>query len=36
MYDVIIENGVVLDGTGSPWFKADVGVKDGKIATIGD
>ena len=36
MYDVIIENGRILDGTGSPWFKADVGVKDGKIATIGE
>jgi N-acyl-D-amino-acid deacylase len=35
MYDVIIEDGQVVDGTGNPWFKADVGVKDGKIATIG-
>jgi N-acyl-D-amino-acid deacylase len=35
MYDAIIENGEVVDGTGNPWTKADLGVKDGKIATIG-
>ncbi|MBQ7565837.1 MAG: D-aminoacylase [Oscillospiraceae bacterium] len=35
MYDLIIKNGVVIDGTGSPGFHADVAVKDGKIARIG-
>jgi len=32
--DVLIKNGHVIDGTGAPWFKADVGVRDGMIAEI--
>jgi len=35
MYDVVIANGKVINGTGNPWFKADVAVKDGRIAKIG-
>jgi N-acyl-D-aspartate/D-glutamate deacylase len=35
MYDVIIRNGVVVDGTGSPAFSADLAVADGKVARIG-
>jgi dihydroorotase/N-acyl-D-amino-acid deacylase len=34
-YDVIVRNGHVIDGTGSPWVAADVAVKDGRIAAIG-
>ena len=34
-YDVIVRNGHVIDGTGSPWYAADVAVKDGHIAAIG-
>jgi len=34
-YDVIIRNGRVVDGTGSPWYSGDVGVRDGRIAAIG-
>ncbi|MGI6130063.1 MAG: hypothetical protein ACOYEO_08275, partial [bacterium] len=34
MFDVLIKNGRIVDGTGNPWFKADIGVKDGKIAAI--
>ena len=34
MYDVVIRNGKVIDGTGNPWFFADVAVKDGKINEI--
>jgi len=35
MFDVIIKNGYVIDGTGNPWFKADVGIKEHKISRIG-
>jgi len=34
-YDVVIRNGHVIDGTGSPWYAADVGVRGGRIAAIG-
>lgn len=34
MYDLIIRNGSILDGTGSPSFYADIAIKDGKIARI--
>jgi dihydroorotase/N-acyl-D-amino-acid deacylase len=34
-YDVIIRNGRVIDGTGSPWYAADVAIKSGRIAAIG-
>jgi N-acyl-D-amino-acid deacylase len=34
-YDVLITNGHVIDGSGSPWFAADVGIRDGRIAAIG-
>lgn len=36
MYNIIIKNGTVVDGTGAPQFRADVGVKDDKIDAIGD
>ena len=35
MYDIVIKNGTVYDGTGAPGFAADVGVTDGKVAAIG-
>jgi dihydroorotase/N-acyl-D-amino-acid deacylase len=35
-YDLIIRNGHVIDGTGSPWYAADVAVRGGRIAAIGD
>jgi N-acyl-D-amino-acid deacylase len=34
-YDLIIRNGRVLDGTGNPWFPADIGVRDGRIVAVG-
>ena len=35
-YDTIIRNGHIIDGTGSPWYAADIAVKDGRIAAIGN
>lgn len=34
-YDIVIKNGTVIDGTGAARFKADVGIVDGRIKTIG-
>ena len=36
LYDLIIRGGTVYDGTGAPGVRADVAVRDGKIAAIGD
>jgi N-acyl-D-amino-acid deacylase len=33
-YDVVIENGKVVDGAGSPWFYGDVGIRGDRIAAI--
>jgi N-acyl-D-amino-acid deacylase len=35
-FDLIVRNGRIIDGTGSPWYRGDVGVRDGRIAAIGD
>jgi N-acyl-D-amino-acid deacylase len=34
-FDVLIRNGHVMDGTGSPWYSADIGIRNGRIAAIG-
>jgi len=34
-FDVVIRNGRVLDGSGNPWLRADIGIRDGRIAAIG-
>ncbi|OZI62379.1 N-acyl-D-amino-acid deacylase family protein [Bordetella genomosp. 11] len=35
-YDLILHGGDVVDGTGAPRLRADVGIRDGRIAAIGD
>src|SRR6478735_9393111 len=34
-YDVVIRNGRLLDGLGNPWVRANIAIKDGRIAEIG-
>jgi N-acyl-D-amino-acid deacylase len=34
-YDLIIRNGHIIDGTGSPWYSGDIGIRNGHIAAIG-
>jgi len=34
-FDLIVTNARIVDGTGNPWFRADIGVKDGIITRIG-
>jgi N-acyl-D-amino-acid deacylase len=34
-YDILIRNARVVDGTGNPWFRADVAIRDGRIAAVG-
>ena len=34
-YDVVIRNGKIVDGTGAPWYRGDVGIRAGKIVHIG-
>jgi N-acyl-D-aspartate/D-glutamate deacylase len=35
-YDLVIRNGHIIDGTGSPWYAGDIGIRGGRIAAIGD
>jgi dihydroorotase/N-acyl-D-amino-acid deacylase len=34
-FDILILNGHIVDGTGSPWYAADVGIRNGRVAAIG-
>jgi N-acyl-D-amino-acid deacylase len=34
-YDIVFLNGRIVDGTGSPWYAADLAIKDGRVAAIG-
>ena len=34
-YDLVIRNGHIIDGTGSPWYAADLAIRGGRIAAIG-
>jgi N-acyl-D-amino-acid deacylase len=35
-YDLVFSGGRVVDGSGAPWFRADVGVRGDRIAAVGD
>jgi dihydroorotase/N-acyl-D-amino-acid deacylase len=35
-FDLVITNGHIVDGTGSPWYSSDLGIREGKIASIGN
>lgn len=35
-FDIVFRGGRVLDGTGNPWFRADVGVRGDRIVAVGD
>jgi N-acyl-D-amino-acid deacylase len=35
-FDLVITNGHIIDGTGSPWYSGDVGIRDGKVSAIGN
>jgi N-acyl-D-amino-acid deacylase len=35
-FDIVLLGGRVIDGTGNPWFYADVGIRGGKIVAVGD
>jgi len=34
-FDIVIRNGHIIDGTGSPWYAGDVAIRNGRIARIG-
>lgn len=35
-FDLVITNGHIIDGTGSPWYSGDIGIREGHIAAIGN
>ena len=35
-FDVVIVHGHIMDGTGSPWYSGDIGIRSGRIAAIGN
>src|SRR5437870_9794198 len=35
-FDLVITNGHIIDGTGSPWYSEDIGISNGKITAIGN
>jgi N-acyl-D-amino-acid deacylase len=35
-FDIVIKHGRIVDGSGAPWYEADVGILDGKIVRIGN
>jgi dihydroorotase/N-acyl-D-amino-acid deacylase len=35
-FEIVITNGHIIDGTGSPWYSGDIGIRSGKIVAIGN
>jgi N-acyl-D-amino-acid deacylase len=35
-FELILQGGSIVDGTGNPWYRADIGIRDGLIVEIGD
>jgi N-acyl-D-amino-acid deacylase len=35
MYDIVIQGGTLVDGSGAPWYRGDVAIRDGKIVFVG-
>jgi dihydroorotase/N-acyl-D-amino-acid deacylase len=35
-FDIVIQHGRIVDGTGSPWYSADIGIRQGRISAIGN
>jgi N-acyl-D-amino-acid deacylase len=35
-FDLVIRNARVVDGSGNPWFRADVGIREGRVAAVGN
>jgi N-acyl-D-amino-acid deacylase len=35
LYDIVIQGGHIIDGTGNPWYAGDIGIADGRIVAIG-
>src|SRR5258708_38116535 len=35
-FDIVIINGRIIDGTGSPWYSGDICLRGGQIASIGN
>jgi N-acyl-D-amino-acid deacylase len=35
-FDLVIIHGHIIDGTGSPWYSGQIGIRDGRIAAIGN
>src|SRR5258707_256949 len=34
-FDLLLTGGRIVDGSGNPWYRADIGIRDGRIAEIG-
>src|SRR5262249_9183712 len=35
-FDLILQGGRIVDGSGNPWYRADLGIRSGRITAIGD